>query len=354
MRYYKITVTNPANGQVIVPPGFQGLLGGATYTSYVNNQTLPGAWNVLLDLPIIGAGTSQGDGLVQIQGISVAEISQANQLGPKATGTAMLGMNIKIEGGMQKGLPLANPKQNGVLFQGSITQAFGNWIGTDMTLDFVVVPGTTISPAVPGGIGTLAHPKNIVLNWIGGQTLASAIQNSLQTAFPGQTISININAGIVRADTQTGFFPTLEQFAQYILQLSKSIIKTPGYAGVTILPPAQNNQITVFDGTTTSSAANSKNIDYQDLIGQPTWLAGSQISIKTVMRADLAVGDNIMLPKTLITNTSAASPSLVNQNATFQGGFQIISGRHVGNFRQPSADSWVSVFEAGPLAPTVT
>src|ERR1700691_4540020 len=102
MRYYRIVVTE-TTGNVIVPPGFQGLLGGATYTSFVNNQTLPGAWNVELDLPVIDAATSQGFSLARVWGISNAEIAQANNLA---------GKNIAIYGGMQKGLPLANPAQS--------------------------------------------------------------------------------------------------------------------------------------------------------------------------------------------------------------------------------------------------
>ena len=345
MRYYRLVITNPQSGEVIVPQGFSGLLGGASYTSFVNGQSLPGAWNVELDIPIIGSATPQGLGLVRVWGISRAEIGQANQLGAKASGQP--GMNISISGGMQKGLPLANPAQAGVLFQGSIVQAFGNWIGVDQTLDLVVMPGTSAGSQV-GGIGTLASPKNIVLNWLAGTTLASALKTCLQTAFPNQTVSVNINAGIVRPNDEVGFFPTLEQLSQYALKTSRDIIKTPGYAGVTILPPAQNNQITVFDGSSTSSAPNVKNINFQDIIGQPTWLRGSVVNLKTVMRADLAPGDRIRLPQTVVTTSSSAPSSLVNQSLVFQGDFSVTSGRHVGNFRQPSADSWVSVFDLAP------
>jgi hypothetical protein len=66
------------------------------------------------------------------------------------------------------------------------------------------------------------------------------------------------------------------------------------------------------------------------------------------MRADLKVGDSFTLPKTQITNTSQASSSLVNQGVSFQGGFVVISLRHVGDFRQATADSWVTVIEGAP------
>lgn len=336
MRYYKIAISDPSSGTVISPPGFAGLLGDATYTSFVNGKTLPGAWNVELDVPVIGAATPMGSALARVWGISRQEIGQANDLA---------GKNISIYGGMQKGLPLANPAQAGLLVKGFIFQAFGNWIGTDQTLDLVINPGSATSSS-PGGSGTLAHPKNLVLNWTAGTPLADALKSTLSTAFPGTTATINIDAGIVRSNDEVGYFPTLEQLAIYVRRTSRDIIKTKGYAGVTIVP--NQNSFSVFDGTQQQAASQPKQIAFQDLIGQPTWIEAPNISIKTVMRADLNVGDSIMLPQTITTNTQQASSSLVNQQASFQGGFIVISMRHVGNFRQPSADAWVTVMEAAP------
>jgi hypothetical protein len=343
MRYYSITIQDPKTGQVVTPPGFTGLLGGATYTSYINGQTLPGAWNVELDIPVIDAATSQGFGLIRVWGISLQEIGQANNLN---------GKNIKIYGGMQKGLPLANPAQAGLLVSGTIFQAFGNWVGVDMTLDLVIMPGPAGTASNPGGIGTLKAPKNIVLNWKAGTPLGQALQNALQTAYPGANVSVNINSSIVSPGDQIGYYPTLEQLAQYVRQASKDIVKTANYAGVSIVP-LPNGGFSAFDGSAAPSGT-PKMIAFQDLIGQPTWLEAPNISIKTMMRADLSVGQQITLPPTLTINTQAAASSLVNQKAAFQGGFTIISLRHVGNFRQSTADAWVTVIEGAPNVVTGT
>lgn len=336
MRYYRIVITDPASGRVAVPTGFQGLLGGATYTSFVNGQTLPGAWNVELDLPVIDAATSQGFSLLRVWGISLQEIAQANDL---------TGKNIQIFGGMQKGLPLANPKQAGLLVSGNIFQCFGNWIGTAMTLDFVIAPGPAIG-SNPGGIGTLSKPRNITLNWQGGQPLGPALKSALQTAFPGFAVNVNVSGNLVRpaGDTPSGFYPTLEQLAQAARAMSRAIVRTPGYAGISIVPAGST--INVFDGTTNPGAPTL--INFQDMIGQPTWIESPNIQLKTVMRADLAVGSQINLPQTLITNSAQAASSLVNQKTSFQGGFTVVSLRHVGDFRQPSADAWVTVIEGAP------
>jgi len=336
MRYYKIIITDPASGNVIMPPGFSpALLGGATYTSFVNGKTLPNAWNVELDIPVIDAATSQGFSLARVWGISNAEIAQSNDL---------IGKNIAIYGGMQKGLPLANPAQSGLLVSGNVFQCFGNNIGLDRTLDFVISPGQA-SGSNPGGIGTVKNPKNFTLNWTAGAPLSGPLQTALQTAFPGYTVKVDIDASIVRPNDENGFFPTLEQFAQYCRRTSLNIVKTKGYAGISIVP--NGTTINVFDGSTTAKGT-AKEISFTDLIGQPTWIESPNISIKTVMRADLAVGSQIKLPQTLVTNSAQANSSLVNQKISFQGGFTIVSLRHVGNFRQSLGDSWVTVIEAAP------
>lgn len=72
------------------------------------------------------------------------------------------------------------------------------------------------------------------------------------------------------------------------------------------------------------------------------------------MRADLDVWDPITMPQTVVINTQQAASALLNQRAAFQGGFVVQSIRHVGNYRQPSADAWVSVFDAAPNVITGT
>jgi hypothetical protein len=339
MRYYRIVVTDPASGNVITPPGFSSaILGGATYTSFVNGKTLPAAWNVELDIPVIDAATSQGYSGARVWGVSVAEVAQANDL---------TGKNIAIYGGMQKGLPLANPAQAGLLVSGNIFQCFGNWQGPIQTLDFVISPGPAMG-SNPPGVGSLAKPRNLTLNWQGGQPLGDALKAALQAGFPGFTVNVAISNDIVRpaGDTPAGRYSTLEQISQVARSISLAAIKTPGYSGISIVPVGTT--IEVFDGTQNSNSSPTVDIAFQDLIGQLTWIESPNISFKTVMRGDLSVGRKLTLPKTVITNTAQANSSLINQKATFQGGFRVISMRHVGDFRAPSAEAWVTVFEGAP------
>ena len=72
------------------------------------------------------------------------------------------------------------------------------------------------------------------------------------------------------------------------------------------------------------------------------------MQFKCVMRGDISIGGYVKMPKAVVTTTTAASSSLINLKSAFEGTFQIKQIRHVGNFRQPDAESWVSTYNAGP------
>ena len=51
---------------------------------------------------------------------------------------------------------------------------------------------------------------------------------------------------------------------------------------------------------------------------------------------------------------TAAAASPFRNTSVFQGTFQLEMVRHVGNFRQPDAQSWITTFNAHPVTPDVT
>lgn len=311
----------------------------------MNGTVLPNAWDIDLDIPVIGFATPQGNALLRIYGVSIQEVSQANNWAKK---------NIAVYAGMAKGLPLATLQstQSGLIARGYVLQCFGNRIGLDQTLDFVIQPGPATSTQT-GGTGTVYQPKNLVLNWPMGTPLSGPLQNALQTAFPGVSVSVNISPAIVNSSLFVKPYPTLQALAQDVLEISLNIVKTSNYPGVAIV--FGPNGIYAFDGTapaasssSSGAAAGPTQIQFSDMIGQPTWIESPLIQFKTVMRADLTVGGKIILPPTLIVNTAAAAPSLINQQVSFQGGFTLANLRHVGRFRNPLGDAWVTVEEAYP------
>lgn len=326
MRFYSIVITDPETGELIRPAVFASLKLPATYTSFVNNQSIPGALNVEFDIPVATFAAPAGNAFVRVWGISVQEIGQASDLN---------GMDIKVYAGMKKGLPLANPSQSGLILQGQIFQALGNWIGTDMTLDLVVTAPT----------GSPANPKNITFNWKKGTTLASAIESTLATAFPDFKRTIQISDDLVLSADEPFYYQSMAQFAQYVKAVSQNI-KGGDYSGVDIR--LTQNSFYVYDGSTQTTPVQ---IAFQDMIGQPTWIAPTKIQIKCVMRADLGVGDYIKLPQAQVTSSPQTISPRVNQKSTFQGTFLISQLYHFGNFRQADPASWVTVIDAAATSP---
>ena len=311
MRYYDINIE-----------------GGPHYSSKGN----PNALNVEIDINIFDADLFGGATAV-VWGISLQDISQATQLANK---------NVTVMGGMQQGLPLANAQapEAGSLLKGYILQAFGNWVGTEMWLTLIMIhvdaPTTPPPPNAPN-----PPPRNIVLNWTKGTMLKTALQTALMTAFPKQQLSINISDKLVAPQDNVGFYPTLRELNDYLRDVSQQIMTGQSkYQGVGCC--LQQGALTVHDGT---SKPSPKMIQFTDLVGQPTWIEFQIIQIKVVMRGDLKVDDYITLPPTPVVSTAAAQAG-GTQPLTFSGTFNIKTIRHVGNFRAPDGQAWVTIIDA--------
>lgn len=384
MRYYRIEITDPAN------PGPTQV-----YTSWVNGKNDPGALNVQFNITTNTYEFLTNAAVVQIQGISIKSISQASNLNNK---------NIKISAGFQKGLPLANPEQNGVLVNGYISQAFGNWLGNDMTLDLILKPGSSpttpaptqpataqsssiVSEPLPPPLGSMKQPINGSFSWPAGIPLSVAIKEFLKNAFPKYPEpQIEINPNLILAYSMHSVYDTLPAFAEWVNNFSKKIIsiyhKGPGpYLGVKIAL-LQNNAFFVSDGTvpppavtqnaatsTTSASSTAKNadnpsykpktidIEFKDLIGQPTWITQGEVQFKCPMRADIHCLDTIKFPEGVfptIAPSEVSAPYNYRNTSQQKGTFNVNEINHYGNFRQPTADSWVSLFKCTYLPPTST
>lgn len=312
MRYYDISIT-PQGGTT---PMF-------AWGSHPNGNYDPGALNVDFDMPVLPYGVPSGGQTITLEGVSLEAIGQAQKFA---------GANLVMRGGMQSGLPLANPTQAGVLVAGQIFQSFGNWEGTEMTLDFVILPS----------VYTMQNPGNITLNWTAGQSLAAALQACLSVAYPNMPISINIGSNLVLDRDVHAFFSTLDGLAQKVAELTNAY-----FGGQIVTITIQAGKIVVYDRTYQPAPIQ---INFTDLIGQPTWIEPNVMQMKTVMRADLQVGAMISMPKGYqnvpgFVSTSAYSlPSSLKYQSSFQNNFQIIQLRHIGNFRSSDASNWATVF----------
>lgn len=339
MRQYSIKITNPTTGVLWTPPGFSAsMLGGFSYTSRVNNQNLPAAWNIELDAYSGPFGVPTGNSIVTIWGVSLQEIYNATDLN---------NFNIEIWGGMAPGLPLATAASQyaGLLVKGTIFPAFGNWEDVNQTLNLVILPGFT-STGNPT-FGTNGKPVNLSFNWKKGTPLSQVISSVFGTAFPGIKVNVNISPNLVPTQDLPFFNNTLGQFSQSMASASKSIIGG-NYYGVQISYDPVQNQINVWDGTQTTGSP--KQLLFQDLIGQPTWI-GNGLSFKTPMRADITIGTQIIMPpgSSNIAIATANAAIIAKNRASFQGTYTTTLARHLGDFRNPSGDAWVTAFEAVQL-----
>ena len=68
----------------------------------------------------------------------------------------------------------------------------------------------------------------------------------------------------------------------------------------------QEKAFNVYDG---SAQATPTLIDFNDLIGQPTWIGPGQMQFNCVMRADLTVGAYVKMPPAQVAVTTAAAAS---------------------------------------------
>lgn len=348
MRWYEITITDPA--QPSVAP--------QVYTSWVNGQNDPGALNVNFDFNVAPYSTPLGAHTVEIWGIPLKSISWATNLTYK---------NVSIKAGFKPGLPLATVAsryQSGPIINGFILQSFGNWIGNNMTLNLIIASGpapvlaaspttagqaaSTASASAQPPLGSPETPVNFTLDMPQGMTMATALENSLSAALPSFTRKINIRDIIA----PRGLYETarsISELAQKVKQISKEIIGGD-YTGVEIGQIGGNRTIRVYDG---SNPGQVKQIDFKDLIGQPTWIEPFKIQFKCPMRADLDIGDIIEMPKNetagfygVMPNNALSIANYRNQSAQL-GTYYIDTLRHVGNFRQPDANSWATIVTCG-------
>jgi hypothetical protein len=311
MRYYDLTIT--ADGSTTP---FRH------WTSHPSGQFDPGALDIELDMPLTAYATPVGGQIITIHGVPLEDLGQAQQF---------TGMALTLYGGMKAGLPLANPSQAGLLIKGYILQSYGNWEGTEMTLDLVVYPSKY----------TMENPGNFVLNWRAQQPLDEAIRNSLSIAYPGIPISINIGSNLVNNHDEIGYYSTLEEFSTVVGSITEHSFQQRVEVAM------WGGKIFIYDSTHNPTPIQ---INFTDLIGQPTWIEPNTMQVKTVMRADLQISARISMPKGFqnlpgFANTTQASlPSSIKYQSAFQNDFQIVEMRHLGHYRSHDSADWCTVF----------
>lgn len=336
MRYYAIKLTNPNSGNTVAfnyaTNKFTPTSAPYTWSSHAAGILDPGALNLELDIVSVSLGQfDQGKSSVRIWGVGLPALGQASNL---------TNYGIEITAGMQPPYALNSAAKPGLVMGGQIYQSFGNWEGTNQYLEFVVS-----NSAVNSG-----STVPISWDWQQGTPLAQAIVNALTNAFSGYTV---VGAGTVKTITnlhgndETGTY-TLQDFVTLISTYSTTG-QPAGYNGYQI--QTFGNTFYLYDN---SAPTSPKAVEFQDIIGQPTWINAAQLTFASVLRGDITLQDNISLPAGLyppyvLTTAQAAQPNAApSSRLTFNGTFGLAEVHHYANFRQADADSWRTQYVAFP------
>lgn len=319
MRYYEITLTKEG---ATTPY--------KTWSSQTNGAFNPSALQVEFDFPVSTYGSSTDMCSLTIHGVSMDDL-RASQ--------TFTGMSFLMKAGMQKGLPLAKPAQAGPIMKGTVFQSFGNWEGTDLSITFVISPTGS----------TFDSPGNFVLDWPAGTTLETALKNMLSVALPGMPVTSNISSSLVLGNHEQHYSSTLDGVADVVYEMTKGGFLGADYPGVNIAIQAGN--ITLFDQT---SSTYYTQIEYTDLIGQPTWIDQLAMMVKLVMRADVKVGGQIKMPQGMrnsagqVATTATSQAALTQSSVNFSGLFNVTEIRQIGDFRSPGGGSWATIVTCRP------
>ena len=236
------------------------------------------------------------------------------------------------------------------------------------------------------GGGWMQTPLNLIHNMMPGMPLDSVLQQTLSAAFPNAKIVSLIQAGLSLNYQDSGFYQTLAQYSGYVNALSKSIVtggngsigqlaglvgnavggdvgqaitsvggavsKLAGgsnannYKGINIY--AVKDKIILHDGT---KSAGNVNLDFDDLIGQPTWVSPGMINFMTPMRADIYPPLTVTLPNDTLQFVNPSPDNTYNGKdqsrylarslaTTFQGAFQVLTVQVIGDSRHPAGELW--------------
>ena len=315
MRFYAVEITDPNTG--VARLRYSTLNGDGS-----NN---PKALRVYFDIPQFNAASPAGLAMIRLYGVTFQDLKQSNLL---------VDLNIVVYGGMGYWLPLSNPKQAGVLLRGTIYQAYGNWQGNEITLDLVVAPyfdGNTT-------------PVNLSFIWKQGETLDSMVRRTLTQAFPDPAPMFYGSfsaSGLSPASTLSGTYTDLRSFSQYVEEVSHVLKPSPTYAGAQIAPVPNGFCLSDYTGQSVPVQ-----LSFTDFIGNATYQTNSTINFKLQMRGDLTVGQVITMPPLSNIANTQNTFTQYRDNISFQNNFEIFRIRHLGDSRQSTADSWVTVIDA--------
>lgn len=326
MRRYRIVITpsdttstNNVNGTSV--SAGRSLI----YDSQINGQDNPSALDIAFDVVVAGMDLALPGSYIQVFGVPITEVSKVRR---------WQGAKISLWGGFSSGFPLADASQYGLLAKGTILQAYGNWSGLDQSVVFVLTAAGT--------------DREVNFYWEKGKTLSSAVSSALYQ-YTGYKFKSMLTNDAVATQTVAHYSDSIYTFGQYLKEYTNSIGLASGLNGVLLV--CNGDSITLYDSPVSS---NVTTINFNDFQGQPLYFGYGGPTVQTALnlRHDLSIGSKFKFPNEVSTgylmNTPSSMATLPKDNSIISGTFIANSIRHIGKFRDPHADSWVTVVDGVP------
>jgi hypothetical protein len=270
------------------------------------------------------------------------------------------GLEVQISGGFlsgpSNGFQLARQKQSGVLGFGIVQACIPNYMGTELVMDFVIIPSAAGSPELDlSDIAISNAPKSYVFNWKKGQGFIEAVTTTFKTLNikVRGTVSDKVKNNSTEVDI-TWVGGSYNQFCMFINDRTRNLVQpnTPReqqtYTGVEITFIAKDT-ILVYDNTIGSGVIK---LEADEFIGQPSVFTPIGLQVQSIhpLRADILVSGYVQYPN--ISTLVGALPVAGTQNKPITASNKrlwVNQVRHIGRFRDTSAQGWATYVTAGSV-----
>lgn len=344
MRWYTIKFS----GQ---PSDFPNLQVPLVYSSLDNSGNFnPGALEVKFDIVNAVGHLIGKSGHLRIHNVPLSICQRARYY---------QGLDIVIYAGFMNnpttGFKLVRPKQSGVIGWGKVQACIPNYMGTEMVMDFIIIPSFTGSPELsvpPSRTSTPTKPYNFL--WKPNTSFIEAVKatfNPLGITVTGSVDSRVLNNTNRPIDLMNS---TYYQFANFINTKTRVIVNQP-------LPTEQQTydgvEMTFTDPKTVFLSDNTGGrdtvrLEIDEFIGQPSIFTPYGLQIQSVhpLRSDVLVSGYVQYPA--ISAQVGLLPVAGTQNRPLTGSnkkLKVNQVRHIGTFRDTSPQGWATYVIAGSV-----
>lgn len=270
------------------------------------------------------------------------------------------GLEVKISGGflggVSSGFQLARRWQAGVIGFGKVQACIPNYMGTELVMDFVIIPSAAGSPELDLSDTAVSNaPRSYVFKWEKGQSFIEAMRTTfkaLDIKVKGK-VSDKVKINTTQVDI-TWAGGSYNQFCMFINDRTRNLVEpnTPQakqtYAGVEMTFVAKDT-VLVYDNTIGGGVIE---LQADEFIGQPSIFTPIGLQVQSIhpLRSDIIVSGYVQYPN--ISTLIGALPVAGTQNKPITASNKklwVSQVRHIGRFRDTSAQGWATYITAGSV-----